>query len=72
MCVMSNNENLEKAGFYIKTAEPRITGPLPHGSLTYTLQYRLFRNQALGPGERKSFSKQGFPLRFRPEALLGN
>ncbi|WJG36133.1 uncharacterized protein FOBCDRAFT_264234 [Fusarium oxysporum Fo47] len=29
MCVMSN-ENLEKAGFHAKTAEPRITGPLPH------------------------------------------
>ncbi|KAH7158641.1 hypothetical protein DER46DRAFT_576803 [Fusarium sp. MPI-SDFR-AT-0072] len=29
ICVMSN-ENLEKAGFYAKTAEPRITGPLPH------------------------------------------
>ncbi|KAI1059541.1 hypothetical protein LB506_008738 [Fusarium annulatum] len=41
--VMSNNENLEKAGFYAKTAEPRITGPLPHGSLTYTQQVQTLQ-----------------------------
>jgi hypothetical protein len=48
-----SNENLEKAGFYVKTAEPRITGPLP--------QYRLFRNQALGPGERSQVPNKASP-----------